>query len=71
VVRYTFIGTLEPSAYGIQGRPRPITMGGVSILRIADGQIVESWDYDEFAQIMLDLTRAAARDAPMMGTPAP
>jgi ketosteroid isomerase-like protein len=64
-VRYTINGTLDPAPFGLPGEPRPVAIGGVHLMRIADGQVVENWDYSEFPEVLLEGA------APTEATPAP
>jgi len=68
-VRIHVGGTLDPTVFGMAGETQPLDVGGVAIFRIADGQVVESWDYDEFAEQLLGLAMAAEMATPMAGTP--
>lgn len=45
VVRYSFTGTHEDSFMGVSSTGRKITAEGVAIYRIADGKLVEVWDF--------------------------
>jgi predicted ester cyclase len=67
-VRFTFRGTPDQTAFGL---PAPVTeplqVGGAFIARVSDGQIAESWDYDQFADQLAALYAAP----PAASTPAP
>jgi predicted ester cyclase len=50
-VRVIFGGTIDGKALGIPALDgRVLSIGGGAFLRVANGQIVESWDYDEAAE---------------------
>jgi predicted ester cyclase len=70
-VRFRVGGTLDPAAMGMPGAVQPLDVGGIVILRIADGQVVESWDYDEFAEQLMGVALAGQMGTPMAGTPTP
>ena len=51
-VRVTFRGTAEAtSADTAEAARYPLTIGGVIVVRVRDGLIAESWDYDDFAEL--------------------
>jgi steroid delta-isomerase-like uncharacterized protein len=45
VIRYSFTGTHERTFMGVAATGRRIRAEGVAIYRIADGRLVELWDY--------------------------
>ncbi|MFN0152354.1 MAG: ester cyclase [bacterium] len=44
VVRWSSTSSFTGTAGGVKGDGRPVTVSGISIMRIADGMIAESWD---------------------------
>ncbi|MDQ3656120.1 MAG: DUF2807 domain-containing protein [Chloroflexota bacterium] len=52
-VRVRFHGTLDPAVLDISaGSSQRVDVGGVAFGRIADGLVVESWDYDDAAELI-------------------
>ncbi|SIO84435.1 ester cyclase [Nocardiopsis sp. JB363] len=44
-VRYSFTGTHRRPFMGLPASGRPVTADGVAIYRVAEGRLVEIWDY--------------------------
>ena len=66
-VRVTFRGTLDPAVVSLpEGADRRLRIGGAAFARFVDGQVVESWVYDEAAALY-----DAAAAAPPTETPVP
>lgn len=66
-VRATFRGTADAAAFALPEGTNPrLTIGGLAFGRVANGQVVESWNYDEAAE-----TLAALRVPPTTPTPTP
>lgn len=54
-VRLTFRATVKAvSADSGETVAYPVTVGGIAIVRVRDRQIVESWDYNDFAELYGD-----------------
>jgi predicted ester cyclase len=66
-VRATFRATLDPAVVSLpEGADRRLRIGGAAFVRFVDGQVVESWVYDEAAALY-----DAAAPAPPTETPVP
>ena len=52
VVRYTMKGTHKGTFRGIPGTGKKFTQGGISIYRIKDGKILESWTMNDNLGLM-------------------
>jgi predicted ester cyclase len=66
-MRATFRGTLDTAVVSLpQGADRRLRIGGAAFARFVDGQVVESWVYDEAAALY-----DAAAPAPPTETPVP
>jgi predicted ester cyclase len=66
-VRATFRGTLDPAVVSLpEGADRRLQIGGAAFARFVDRVIVESWVYDEAAELY-----DAAAPAPPTETPVP
>lgn len=69
-VRFTFVGTPDAAAFGLTPPvTRPVTFGGIALLRVADGRIAESWYYVDQSAVPAQI--AALQELPPAGTPAP
>lgn len=51
-IRWTAIGTHEGELLGIPASGNPVTITGIDILRIVDGQIAERWAEDNALELM-------------------
>lgn len=64
-VRFTFRGTIDPAMVTLpEGSSSRLAIGGVAYGRIVDGQVIESWDYDEAAELLGPLTRPTPTPTP-------
>lgn len=59
--RATFHGTHSGSLFGIAATGRQVTMPGLSMVRVADGQIQEGWIQNDLLGLLQQL---GARDLP-------
>lgn len=55
VLRWTGSGTHQADFAGIPASGKRITLGGTTILRIADGKITEEWSYGDQLGLMVQL----------------
>jgi hypothetical protein len=56
-VRATFRGTLDPATITVAAGANPrVSIGGLAFARIVGGLVVESWEYDESAEVIGALT---------------
>jgi ketosteroid isomerase-like protein len=68
-VRATFRGTIAaPLAAGANPR---LSVGGMALLRIADGRVVESWDYSEAAEVLAAISQPPPQPTTVPTTPPP
>jgi hypothetical protein len=68
-VRVTFRGSVTATtADTSQATTYPLAVGGMALARVRDGLIVQSWDYDEFAELFGTAFGEAQQQAE--GTPA-
>ena len=64
-IRATFEGTVDPALVPLPpGTRNPLRIGGVAFARFVNGQVVESWDYNEAAELYGGLSRPAATPTP-------
>jgi predicted ester cyclase len=71
-VRATFRGTIDTSVMPLPPGANPrLSIGGMAFLRIVDGRVVESWDYNEAAEILAALAQAAPQPTPTPVPPTP
>lgn len=52
VIRWTAVGTHEGELLGIPASGNPVTITGIDILRLVDGQIAERWAEDNALELM-------------------
>lgn len=52
VIRWTAVGTHDGELLSIPASGNPVTITGIDILRIADGQIAERWAEDNALELM-------------------
>lgn len=52
VIRWTAVGTHDGELLGIPASGNPVTITGIDILRIVDGQIAERWAEDNALELM-------------------
>lgn len=64
VVRGRMIGTNTGSFRGMIPTDRPVSMGFITICRIQDGKIVETWGYNDMAGFMRQLGYSSGRSKP-------
>ena len=55
VTRWSFRGTHRGELFGIAPTGKAVTMSGIFIDRIADGQVVEHWDEADILGLMEQL----------------
>ncbi len=55
-VRYTARATHQGPFQGIAPTNKPVTIMGMSILRVADGKIAEEWAMPDFSSLMQQLS---------------
>jgi predicted ester cyclase len=65
-VRATFRGTLDTSIVSLpEGADTRLRIGGAAFARFVDGQVVESWVYDESAELYDSATPALPTETPV------
>jgi ketosteroid isomerase-like protein len=71
-VRATFRGTADPAAVALpEGARSRLVIGGMAIGRVVNGQVAESWDYDEAAEVLGQAPAAEPTPTPTPATQVP
>ncbi len=69
-LRATFRGNIDPALVALpEGSSNRLAIGGVAFGRIVDGQVIESWDYDEAAEVLGSLTTPTPAPTPVPTVP--
>lgn len=64
-VRATFRGTVDLATFNLPAGTNPqLTIGGLAFARFVNGQVVESWNYDDAAETLAALRVPAATPTP-------
>lgn len=64
-VRATFRGTIDPAVIPLpEGASPRLSIGGMAFMRIVDGLVVESWQYDEAAEVLEALMKPPPEPTP-------